>query len=119
MNENRNGGGAPASGAPTSGAPTGVGDLRQAAAGVICLGAGVLALWLLLRYAPGIALPFLPAWLLSRPVKYLSSVLSRRTRLPRGLWAALLVLLSVGGVVALAVSGIRRGIRELSALAEG
>jgi sporulation integral membrane protein YtvI len=35
------------------------------------------------------------------------------------LWAALLVLLSVGGFVTLAVSGIRRGIRELSALAEG
>lgn len=119
MNENRNGGGAPASGAPTGGAPTCGGDLRQAAAGVICLGAGVLALWLLLRYAPGIALPFLLAWLLSRPVKHLSSVLSRRTRLPRGLWAAILVLLSVGGFVTLAVSGIRRGIRELSALAEG
>lgn len=94
-------------------------DLRQVAAGVICLAAGILALWLLFRYALGIALPFLLAWILSRPIRNLAETLSGRTRLPRGLWAALLVILSVGGFAALAVSGIRRGLRELSALAEG
>lgn len=94
-------------------------DLKQAAAGVICVGAGAVALWLLFRYALGIALPFLLAWLLSRPIKPLAATLSRRTRLPRGLWAAALVVLVMGGFIVLAVSGARRGIRELSALAEG
>ena len=94
-------------------------DVRRLAAGVICVGAGILALWLLFRYALGIALPFLLAWLLSRPIKPLAEGLARRTRLPRGLWAAAMVVLSVGGFVALAVSGARRGIGELSALAQG
>ena len=94
-------------------------DLRQAAAGVICIGAGVLVLWVGFRYALGIALPFLLAWILSRPIKPLAATLARRTRLPRGLWAAVMVVLAVGGFIALAVSGVRRGIRELSALAQG
>ena len=94
-------------------------NLRTAAAGVICIGAGALALWLFFRYALGIALPFLLAWLLSRPIKPLASTLSRRTRLPRGLWAAALVVLSVGGFVMLVISGVRRGIRELSSLVSG
>ena len=93
-------------------------DLRQGAAGVICLAAGIFALWLLFRYALGIALPFLLAWLLSRPVKPLAGVLAGRTRLPRGVWAAVLVILTVGGFVTLAVSGVRRGVGELSTLAE-
>ena len=93
-------------------------DLRRMAAGVICIGAGIVALWLGFRYALGIVLPFLLAWLLSRPVKSLSSALSRRTRLPRGAWAALLVILTVGGFVTLVISGVRRGIREMSTLVE-
>lgn len=93
-------------------------DLRQGAAAVICVGAGILVLWLCFHYALGIALPFLLAFLLSRPVKPLAGALATRTRLPRGLWAAGLVILTVGGFGGLAVSGIRRGIRELSTLAE-
>ncbi|MBQ9151494.1 MAG: sporulation integral membrane protein YtvI [Clostridia bacterium] len=93
-------------------------DLRQGAAAVICIAAGVFALWLGFRYALGIALPFLLAWLLSRPVKPLASTLARRTRLPVSVWAAGLVILTVGGFVGLAVSGTRRGIRELATLAE-
>lgn len=93
-------------------------DLRQGAAAVICGAAVIFALWLVFRYALGIALPFLLAWLLSRMVKPLAGRLSGRTRLPRGLWAAVLVLLTVGGFVTLAISGIRRGLGELSTLAE-
>lgn len=93
-------------------------DFLQGAAAVICIGAGLLTLWLLFRYALGIAAPFLLAFLLSRPVKPLAAGLSARTRLPRGMWAAGLVILTVGGFISLAVSGVRRGIRELSTLAE-
>ena len=92
-------------------------DLRQGAAAVICIAAGAFALWLAFRYALGIALPFLLAWLLSRPVKPLAETMARRTRLPRGVWAAGLVILTVGGAVTLAVSGVRRGLAELSTLA--
>lgn len=101
--------------APPAGYPF---DLRRGAAAVICLVAGVLALWLGFRYALGIALPFLIAWLLSRPVKPLVKTLARRTKLPVGVWAAGLVILTVGGFVGLAVSGIRRGVRELVTLTE-
>ncbi len=93
-------------------------DLKQGAAGVICIAAGVFTLWLVFRYALGIALPFLLAWVLSRPVKPLAQVLAGRTRLPRSVFAAGLVILTVGGFLTLAVSGARRGIRELSTLAE-
>ena len=93
-------------------------DLRRGAAAVICVAAGVLVVWLGFRYALGIAAPFLLAWLLSRLVKPLAGALTSRTRIPRGAWAAGLVILTVGGFAGLAVSGIRRGIRELSTLAE-
>lgn len=94
-------------------------DLRQGAAAVICGAALLLGVWLFFRYALGICLPFLLAWLLSRPVKPMAEALHRRTRLPRSLWAAVLVVLTVGGSVALLVAGVRRGLRELGDLASG
>ena len=93
-------------------------DLRRGAAAIICIAAGVLVLWLGFRYALGVAAPFILAWLLSRLVKPLVNTLSSRTRVPRSIWAAGLVILTVGGFVGLTVSGVRRGIRELSSLAE-
>ncbi len=93
-------------------------DLRWGAAAVICIAAGILVLWLGFRYALGVAAPFILAWLLSRLVKPLVGALTSRTRIPRGAWAAGLVILTVGGFVGLAVSGVRRGIRELSTLAK-
>lgn len=93
-------------------------DYRRGAALVICVAAGILVLWLCFHYALGIAAPFILAWLLSRLVKPLAGGFSARTRIPRGVWAAGLVILTVGGFAGLAVSGIRRGIRELSTLAE-
>ena len=93
-------------------------DVRQGAAAVICIAAAAFALWLAFRYALGIALPFLLAWLLSRAVKPLAATLALRTKIPRGLWAAGLVILTVSGAVGLAVSGVRRGVGELARLAE-
>ena len=94
-------------------------DLRRGAAAVICIAAGALLLWLGFRYVLGVVAPFLLAWMLSRLVKPLVGALAARTRIPRGVWAAGLVLLTVGGFVGMAFSGIRRGIRELSTFAEG
>ena len=94
-------------------------DLRRGAAAVICIAAGILVLWLAFRYALGIALPFLLAWLLSRLVKPAVGAITRRMRLPRSACAAALVILTVGGFAWLVIGGARRGIRELSTLAEG
>ncbi len=91
-------------------------DLKQGGAAVICTAAGILLLWLTFRYALGIALPFLLAWALSGAVKPLVNRICCRGRIPRSVCAAGLVILTVGGVVLLAVSGIRRGITELGNL---
>ena len=91
---------------------------QKTASALFCAAVGLLFLWLAFRHAPGVLLPFLPAYLLSRVVKPLSDGLSKRTRLPPSLSAAGLVLLAVGVFSALAVGGIWRGARELTRLAE-
>lgn len=89
---------------------------QKGASAVICVSAGILLLWLTFRYVWGIALPFLLAWLLSRAVRPVVDGVCRRTRVPRGVCAAGLVILAVGGVSALTVGGIRRGVTELGEL---
>lgn len=97
--------------APPPSGSTGTGTLlRLAAMGI--------ALWLFFRYAWGIFLPFLLAWGLSCAVRPLVDGICRRVKLPRGACAAGLVILITGSVTALAVSGLRRGTRELATLAE-
>ncbi len=88
----------------------------RGAAAVICLCAGALGVWLAFRYALGVALPFLLAWLLSKAIKPLIDRICARVKLPRGVVSGTLVVLLVGGVVWLAAAGIRRGIDELSRL---
>ena len=91
---------------------------QRTAAMLFSAAVGLLALWLTLRYAVGILLPFLLAFLLSRVVKPLSDRLAKRTRIPKSVSAAGLVILAVGVASALAAGGIWRGIRELSRLAD-
>ena len=91
-------------------------DWQRLAAVLFCTAVGALALWLAFRYALGILLPFLLAWLLSRVVKPLTERLCRRAPIPRGLCAAGLVILTVGGAAGLAIAGIRRGAGELTRL---
>lgn len=91
-------------------------DWQRLAAVLFCTAVGALALWLAFRYALGILLPFLLAWLLSRVVKPLTERLCRRAPIPRGLCAAGLVILTVGGAAGLAIAGIRRGVGELTRL---
>lgn len=90
---------------------------QRLAAFLLCAAAGGAVLWLSFRYLWGIFLPFLLAWLLSRPIKPLTDRICRKSPVPRGICAAGLVILTVGGAAALAVGGARRGIRELSELA--
>ena len=91
---------------------------QKTASMLFCASVGLLFLWLALRHATGILLPFLLAYLLSRVVRPLSVRLTRKTKLPRGASAAILVVLVTGVISALLVGGIMRGIRELSRLAE-
>ncbi len=80
---------------------------------VICAVAALLVFRFLFRYVLGVALPFLVAYLLSRLIKPVVSRLCRRGRIPRPLVAGALVVLLVGGVTLLVISGIRRGVGEL------
>jgi sporulation integral membrane protein YtvI len=85
---------------------------------LFCVLAVGLLLWLTFRHAVGILAPFLLAGLLSAVIKPWVIRLHRVTRIPRGIWSAVLVILSVRMLAALAVGGTRRGIRELSRLAD-
>ena len=100
-------------------APTPTVNWQRTASMLFCAAVGLLALWLTFRFALGIIAPFLLAYLLSRAVRPLSERLTKRTRLPKSVAAAGLVILTVGLVSALTVGGVRRGIREVSRLAEG
>ena len=91
---------------------------QKTASILFCATVGLLFLWLTLRHATGILLPFLLAYLLSRIVRPLATRLTRRTKLPRGASAAILVVLVTGILSALLVGGVMRGIRELTRLAE-
>ena len=99
--------------------PAPAANWQRTASMLFCAAVGLLALWLTLRFALGIIAPFLLAYLLSRAVRPLSERLTKRTRLPKSVAAAGLVILTVGLVSALTVGGVRRGIREMSRLAEG
>ena len=65
---------------------------QKAASMLFCAAVGLLTLWLTLRYALGILLPFLTAYLLSRAVRPLADRLTKWTRLPRSVAAAGLVI---------------------------
>ena len=82
----------------------------------ICAAAGAVLVWLILRYALGIALPFGLAWLLSRLIRKPAAAIHRYTRIPRGAVAAVLVVALVGGTVWGLVWAIRRGANELGSL---
>lgn len=90
---------------------------ERGASMVICLGACLLLLWLGFRYAWGILLPFLVAFLLSRLIRPIAEELHRITGISRRLWVAILVILLTGGALLAAFLGLRRGWEELTRLA--
>ena len=92
-------------------------DWKRTASVLFCLLTAGFALWLTFRHVLGILAPFLLAYLLSRLVKPPALRLHRRTRIPLGVCAAMLVILTVGGIAAVTVGGVRRGVEELSRLA--
>lgn len=89
---------------------------ERGASMVICFGACLLLLWLGFRYAWGILLPFLVAFLLSRLIRPIAEELHRITGISRRLWVAVLVILLTGGALLAAFLGLRRGWEELTRL---
>lgn len=92
-------------------------DWKRAASILFCVLTAGFFLWLTFHHVLGILAPFLLAYLLSRLIKPSARGLHRRTRIPLGVCAAIPVILTVGGLAAVAVAGIRRGVEELSRLA--
>lgn len=91
---------------------------QKTASLLFCASVGAMLLWLSFRHALGILLPFFLAYLLSRGVRPLSRRLSQKTKIPRGVSAAVMVVLATAILSALVVGGVWRGIRELARLAE-
>lgn len=86
------------------------------AAVIICAAAGIAALVLGVRLLLGVLLPFVLAWGLSLLIAPAADGLAHRTRIPRALWAVLLLLLVLGGLIAAMSAGVARGVRELEEL---
>ena len=86
------------------------------AAVVICVAAGVAAALLGARLLFGVLLPFVLAWGLSLAVAPAANALAEKTRVPRKVWAVLLLVLTLGLLIAGISAGVARGIRELEEL---
>lgn len=86
------------------------------AAIVICAAAGVAAVLFGVRLLFGVLLPFVLAWGLSLAVSPAANALAGKTRVPRKVWAVLLLVLTIGLLVAGISAGAARGIRELEDL---
>lgn len=96
--------------------PQGDDGIQRAAAWVICLTAAIGGAWLLFRYAWGALLPFVLAYLLGRCIRPLVTRAVGKSKLPRGVVAAVGVILPVGVLVILTVWGIERAVAELEDL---
>lgn len=86
------------------------------AAKVICAAAVGVAVLFVARLLCNVLLPFLLAWLLSRLIAPIAERLAKKTHLPHAFWAVILLVASLGGLIAALSAGIARGIEELQAL---
>ncbi len=77
---------------------------------------GALLLFLGIKYALPVLLPFFAAWLLSRLIRPLSRRFAARTGLPQGLCAAVLLAVIIGGLSWLTALAVGRLLSELGGL---
>ena len=83
----------------------------------VIVGFGCAALfYIFLRYLLGVLAPFLVGWIAALLVKRPARFLHERTRMREGTLRLILATLSVGAAGALAALGIKRLVKELSAL---
>lgn len=90
--------------------------LSQSLVAAVLLAGGI---WLGLRYAFPVLLPFLFARLTAAVLRPLVGIVAGKRRIFRRVTAAVLVILSVGLLLLLTVKGAERGVRELGRLLEG
>lgn len=83
---------------------------------IICTVAAGAAAYLLFKYVIGLIMPFILGWLVSLAVVPLSGRLSKKTKIPKKVWAALLVILIIAVLSLLAVFGVNRLLYELQEL---
>ncbi len=82
----------------------------------ICAALAVLALFLVMKYALGVLLPFLIAWAVAAVVYPVSCRLAGKTGLPQRFWAAVLVLLMLAALGFLTFLAVSRLAEEVQAL---
>ncbi len=90
--------------------------VRDWAAYVICIAAGIAAAALFLKYIFGIVLPFLLAWGLALAARPLAAFVGRRTRIPNRVLRLVILLLLYAALCVGIWFGGSRLIRELSRL---
>lgn len=86
------------------------------AAKLVCAAAVTTAVVLGVKYLWGVLLPFALAWVLSLAIDPVARRLGARTGVPRGVWAVLLLLIAIGGLIAACCAGAARAVRELQEL---
>lgn len=86
------------------------------AAMTVCAAAAIAAVVLGIRLLWAVLLPFLLAWGISLMIAPAAAGLAKKTHLARGFWAVVLLLLTLGGLVAAVSAGVARGVRELEDL---
>lgn len=91
-------------------------DWKKYAAVTILASAGILALWIFMKYGVHVLFPFLLAWVLSLFIIPIAERMSAATKLPRKLCSVLLLLISLAllvGVIFLSVNRLMREIEDL------
>lgn len=91
-------------------------DLKNIAAVIFCVGAAAFGIWIFLKYALGILMPFILAWLISLATRPLSMKISEKIGIPQKPIAALLLLVVVAVLVGVTAWGINRAALELEGL---
>ena len=88
------------------------------AAIAICSSVGLLAFWLLFKYALPIFLPFIFAWGLGLLISPVAIRISKTTKIPRGFVGAILMILLLLLIILLAVLAVERLMFEAVRLSE-
>jgi len=89
---------------------------ERRAAIIFCVGAAALGGWFIFKYLLWAVLPFIIGWLVALLVTPISKWISRKTKLPRKLCAAVVVVAVLAGLVTVTTLLIDRLVYELSRL---
>lgn len=91
-------------------------DWKKYAAVAIFVSAGLLAVWIFMKYGVHVLFPFLLAWVLSLFIMPLAERMSMATKIPRKLCSVLLLLISLALLVGAIFLSVNRLIREIEGL---